>query len=835
MRISLIQQMQQSHGNRAVQKFLQRSSTANSYPKHDSRIAPITPITPAPFTNLAEYEAENLNLSAPEPTSLPELHQPQIHGNQEIETDRYGRLEQRIALPAEQRVDGLVLVQRCGAEVHEGCACAAHKGASASPADKDNSQLPVQTRRGSDHLQRVPASTSGTRASGATGMPVQRDGKTGAQPAPTGGIQAPSGPPPSAGTIIKLPGATLFNVSKAIDVGKGTEGSVPLYEGLVEVPYIGPVKLDVKGTGKLSPSLTLSASGSLHDAQVQTPSTLAQTGAKMEASYAKEGTTVGGAVGGFVRNVTGSETAGGLAGGAVGAMVGSVGGGAYGAYKGGEAGIRAGAGLPTAPVSSSAPMLGSAKLTAEGQAKGRLDGEVAIEASANPTLLPGKGKIKVGLKGGLGLGATGQATVGAQVGYDPEFKGKGRDKEVPIKFQDGKLTLEKASLDLKASINLDLRAIGFAEARLLLGIGRFHDDRAKAGTAQGAAPASAPGSASAGPSPSPSAGGAGKGGAVCKKVDDKEALPDKAWDDMTSIEKVWRKEWDLLNKEWKLWELAFSVSTSKPGDNMEAQVEQKNIKVIDANEWLNTIKKVGTAVANAPKALGAAKNALGLNTPANDNDCIPDESPGAVEEDVKKAKAALGDRLFWREELQNVLGLGKTAALSRITKWKAQAILHQLASTTFDSETQYSFDSTKAGQREVSPGNRAKYGFTNPAKTSTVGLQILTKGLRSDSPPPIQSGSAEYHQTKARYDSKRGPAHKNFGFDVAVLGHGPEGASTYWNRIGHTQAKADNKAWNNDAANYHGPEHEAESAASGGSSERYRVPSQLIGSHSDWL
>jgi hypothetical protein len=41
-------------------------------------------------------------------------------------------------------------------------------------------------------------------------------------------------------------------------------------------------------------------------------------------------------------------------------------------------------------------------------------------------------------------------------------------------------------------------------------------------------------------------------------------------------------------------------------------------------------------------------------------------------------------------------------------------------------------------------------------------------------------------------------------------------------------------AWNRSLAAYHGPEEAGESSATGGVSERYRVPSKEAGSHPSW-
>ena len=220
----------------------------------------------------------------------------------------------------------------------------------------------------------------------------------------------------------------------------------------------------------------------------------------------------------------------------------------------------------------------------------------------------------------------------------------------------------------------------------------------------------------------------------------------------------------------------------------------------------------------------------------NPEEDSPKRKRGDSAGDLAKAKAAFGTRLFSRSELSQTLGASKSNALSRINEWLGSGTLFQLASDTFDPETEYSFDGAKAGQREINPNNRSKYGYSNPDKTSSAGLQILSKGLLSDSPAPVEPSSVAYHQQKARYHSMRpGSSYTNFGWPDAILGHKMDmGASEHWNRTGHTQPKAENRGWNGNPANYHGPEHKMESSASGAASERYRVPSKAAGSHSDW-
>lgn len=211
-----------------------------------------------------------------------------------------------------------------------------------------------------------------------------------------------------------------------------------------------------------------------------------------------------------------------------------------------------------------------------------------------------------------------------------------------------------------------------------------------------------------------------------------------------------------------------------------------------------------------------------------------------IEQDFKKVEAAFGTKLFSRHDLETkVPGItySQATANRRLRDWLAEGKLHRLASAVSDVGTLYSTDSRKAGQRETDPKNRQKYGYENPAKDSGVGLVILTKGLRDDSPAPIERTSAAYHRGKARYDSKKpGSSYKDFGYALAILGHKDElGASEHWNTIGHKQSKAKNQEWNNKPNNYQGPEHKTESAESGPHAPRYIVPNMDIGSHPDWL
>ncbi|QGX41830.1 DUF4157 domain-containing protein [Permianibacter aggregans] len=209
------------------------------------------------------------------------------------------------------------------------------------------------------------------------------------------------------------------------------------------------------------------------------------------------------------------------------------------------------------------------------------------------------------------------------------------------------------------------------------------------------------------------------------------------------------------------------------------------------------------------------------------------DSDSGGDADMSRAQSAFNTRLFSRAELEGALSTSRSTALRRINSWKGAGRLHQLASTTFDPETLYSFDAAKAGQRDTNPNNRSKYGYSNPAKSSSVGLQVLSIGFLADrSRSPANLTSATYHQTYAWYRSVT--TSTIFQYGRAILGHRPPGASGHWNRIGHTQPRDANTAWNRSLAAYHGPEEAGESSATGSASERYRVPSKEAGSHASW-
>ncbi len=95
--------------------------------------------------------------------------------------------------------------------------------------------------------------------------------------------------------------------------------------------------------------------------------------------------------------------------------------------------------------------------------------------------------------------------------------------------------------------------------------------------------------------------------------------------------------------------------------------------------------------------------------------------------EMGKAKAKFGREYFSRDDLESFLGLGKTATLDRLSKWKEANRVFVFASAPSDAITQYTFDKARADDRPTNPNNRQKYGYHNPDKTSSEGLQILSK------------------------------------------------------------------------------------------------------------
>jgi hypothetical protein len=213
------------------------------------------------------------------------------------------------------------------------------------------------------------------------------------------------------------------------------------------------------------------------------------------------------------------------------------------------------------------------------------------------------------------------------------------------------------------------------------------------------------------------------------------------------------------------------------------------------------------------------------------------------DERVKAAKAEFKSSPFsTRDGLAPFLDVSERHARRIVQFWKQKGIVFRIESTEEDPEGLNTFDPAVARWRETSPGNRQKYGYVNPKKTSRAGLMILSKGLLGAwvkgefvKATAQQKADTGYHQRLAHYESARNPgAYPDFRFEVAVLGHKDPGASGHWNEKGHKKTREQNYEWNQSPDNYHGPEHEEESAASGAEAERYELPTKERGSHASW-
>ncbi|MFE7623264.1 hypothetical protein [Streptomyces sp. NPDC057509] len=253
---------------------------------------------------------------------------------------------------------------------------------------------------------------------------------------------------------------------------------------------------------------------------------------------------------------------------------------------------------------------------------------------------------------------------------------------------------------------------------------------------------------------------------------------------------------------------------------LETHERQKKSGATDA-VLSNTEANIVSAQTKLKGSIAAAQEILG-----HDED-----------ERLNKAKAEFKSSPFSTEYLAKRLGFSLRTAQREVKEWKEKGVAfpHESGMSTFDPVV--------AGWRETHPNNRAKYGYSNPSKTSPPGLKILSKGLLGslDSNGKIKSATssekedATYHQNLARYKSVLpGTIYKNFPFPNAILGHAGDGASGHWNTVGHTQEREKNQAWNKDPINYHGPEHEKESSASGSKAQRYELPTKERGSHKSW-
>jgi hypothetical protein len=158
-----------------------------------------------------------------------------------------------------------------------------------------------------------------------------------------------------------------------------------------------------------------------------------------------------------------------------------------------------------------------------------------------------------------------------------------------------------------------------------------------------------------------------------------------------------------------------------------------------------------------------------------------------------------------------------------------------------------------AANRKLPVGDNKKrefYGYKNPDKASSVGQQIMIKGLNNlpfvnakiatdkgvgKSLSDLNVGeSATYLQDHGKFTCKRNPSDNNLSWSDCIMGHAGNGASGHFNSTGHKQDKSTNQSWNKDPNSYQGPENSSTSSGTGATSDKYLTPLEEKNSHADW-
>jgi hypothetical protein len=213
----------------------------------------------------------------------------------------------------------------------------------------------------------------------------------------------------------------------------------------------------------------------------------------------------------------------------------------------------------------------------------------------------------------------------------------------------------------------------------------------------------------------------------------------------------------------------------------------------------------------------------------------------AREDQLETLSAYVSARLFAHEELVVDNLANPTDARAMIDHGLAKKKLFELKPRgPRDPHTTislYSFDATKA-DRSTYGNKRNDYGFDNSYIPAAAEVSILNKGLDLGSlpnaPTAQERNTLRWHVTSGRYQCVRTKV-GGLTYAEVSLGHeGGEGASEYWNRLGHTQTYAQNLAWNKDPNSYWGPEKSGASAGSGTAAPLFRIPAKFFGSHEMW-
>ncbi|MBY5456442.1 DUF4157 domain-containing protein [Rhizobium leguminosarum] len=148
----------------------------------------------------------------------------------------------------------------------------------------------------------------------------------------------------------------------------------------------------------------------------------------------------------------------------------------------------------------------------------------------------------------------------------------------------------------------------------------------------------------------------------------------------------------------------------------------------------------------------------------------------------------------------------------------------------------YSFNAAKADPSTYS-NRRNYYGFNNAMIPAATEVEVLNIGLDTTvtKPTDTQKKTLAWHRANGMYACVR-TGTGGLKYSQISLGHkGNEGASDYWNRVGHQQTKSDNQAWNNAPTTYWGPESNLASKGSGTAADLYRIPAKFFDSNAMWF
>jgi hypothetical protein len=216
------------------------------------------------------------------------------------------------------------------------------------------------------------------------------------------------------------------------------------------------------------------------------------------------------------------------------------------------------------------------------------------------------------------------------------------------------------------------------------------------------------------------------------------------------------------------------------------------------------------------------------------------EVPGAVvvvnDDDFELLRMEVNDRLFAEEEIVRDKLVDTPTADKLVRDGVKNGKLFVLKPRPRDPCTKidlFSFNKAKAEPTHYG-GRRNDYGFDNAKIPVATEIEILKKGLMSPPPPGMES-KFSWYKTAALYKCKR-TGEENLKYDDIDLGHDDsvQGASEYWNDIGHEQTFKENLDWNNDPKNYWGPEKSGKSRGSGSQAPLFRIPAKYFSSNKMW-